>query len=174
MIKTVSSLFSQFSSSNLLILLSSYIVLIYRSVCLFSPVFSVILSCKLRSSELVLFFFLLALRSNQASGHVIWLFLLRLSSDYSAFCHDQNCFFSLLAVFFIQSLNSSFLLHCSYLPISLPLFPRFQCYSILQTSFFRTCSLFFSSCSSLKSSFWTCYLTLPSAWYSFSLSVFSI
>ena len=45
MIKTISSLFSQFSSSNLLILLPSYIVIIYRSVCLFFPVFCVALSC---------------------------------------------------------------------------------------------------------------------------------
>ena len=59
MIKTVSSLFSQISSSNLLILLRSYIVLIYRSVCLFSPVFSVFVLANFVLQNLFSFFFFL-------------------------------------------------------------------------------------------------------------------
>ena len=60
------------------------------------------------------------------------------------FLLDQNYFFSLLAIFFIQSLNS--------IPINLPFFSRFFVLLSLVTSFFRICALFFS-CSLLKSIF---------------------
>ena len=58
LIKTISSLFSQFSSSNLLIQ--------YRSICLFCLVFCVALSCNFVLQKLCSFFFL-APCSNQSS-----------------------------------------------------------------------------------------------------------
>ena len=69
------------------------------------------------------------------------------------FLLDQNYFFSLLAIFFIQSLNSSSLLHRCHLPISLPLFSRFLLF-FLVTLFFKTCSLslfFLAPCSNQSS-----------------------
>lgn len=59
LIKTISSLFSQFSSSNLLIQ--------YRSICLFSLVFCVALSCNWTSFFRSCALFFLAPCSNQSS-----------------------------------------------------------------------------------------------------------
>ena len=107
------------------------------------------------------------------------------STSFSSFffaCHlpnfvfllDQNYFFSLLAIFFFQALDSSFLLHRCHLPISLPIFLPFfvilSCNFVLQNLF----SFSFFSCSLLKSIICERCLILPSAWSSFSSSVFFI